>query len=63
VNDLLADTLPSPLEVHRQLGAALREVKLLRGLLRLSERAAEYRKLRKRDPRPGPQGGGPTHAA
>jgi hypothetical protein len=39
----LGRRLPPPAAVHRLLGEALREVQLLRGLLRLSQRAAEYR--------------------
>jgi hypothetical protein len=35
--------LPTAGEVRHQLGDALREVELLRGLLRLAERAERYR--------------------
>jgi hypothetical protein len=39
----LIDSLPQPDQVRSRLGDALREVELLRGLLRLSERAEHYR--------------------
>jgi hypothetical protein len=45
--------LPPPATVHRRLGQALREVQLLRGLLRLSQRAAEYRRTGRRRSRKG----------
>jgi hypothetical protein len=41
----LTENLPPPEELERRLGAALREVELLRRLLRVSERAARYRKV------------------
>jgi hypothetical protein len=41
---LLAETLPDPESVRERLATAEREVALLKGLLRLSERAAHYRK-------------------
>jgi hypothetical protein len=39
----LIRALPSPQRIRHRLGDALREVELLRRLLRLAERAAEYR--------------------
>jgi hypothetical protein len=46
MNDLdkpLMQLLPCPAAVRERLGDALREVELLRKLLRLAERAEEYR--------------------
>jgi hypothetical protein len=40
---LLIDTLPTPAAVRDQLGDALREVELLRRLLRLADTAERYR--------------------
>ena len=42
-------SLPAPAAVRNRLGDALREVELLRKLLRLSERAAEYREIDKQE--------------
>ncbi|GEM_PF-7028038 len=39
----LIEGLPPPQVVRDRLGDALREVELLRGLLRIAEKAAEYR--------------------
>ena len=39
----LVESLPPPEVVRDRLGDALREVELLRGLLKLAEKAAEYR--------------------
>jgi hypothetical protein len=39
----LVESLPPPEEVRYRLGDALRQVELLRSLLKLSERAARYR--------------------
>jgi hypothetical protein len=44
-NTLLIDLIPRPKDVADRLGDALREVELLRRLLRLSERAEHYRAL------------------
>ncbi len=43
INHLLLDVVPSVPSVRHRLGDALREVQLLRRLLRLSELAEEYR--------------------
>jgi hypothetical protein len=40
------DTIPPPAVVRDQLGRALREVSLLRRILRLAEKAEQYRTLR-----------------
>jgi hypothetical protein len=40
------DTIPPPTVVRDQLGRALREVSLLRRILRLAEKAEQYRSLR-----------------
>jgi hypothetical protein len=45
VSEPLMATLPPPWEVRRKLGEVLREVELLRGMLRLAERAESYRKV------------------
>ena len=37
------ESLPPPLHIRHRLGDALREVELLRALLRLAERAEAYR--------------------
>jgi hypothetical protein len=52
----ILEALPSPELVRDRLGDALREVELLRRLLKLSERAAEYRQC---DQRRREQEGGP----
>jgi hypothetical protein len=39
----VVESLPPANEVRRRLGDALREVQILRGLLRLAERAERYR--------------------
>lgn len=41
----IVESMPSVQEVRYQLGDALREVELLRGLLRLAERAERYREV------------------
>jgi hypothetical protein len=41
----LIETLPSPQDVRRRLGDALREAQLLRRLLRLAVIAEEYRQI------------------
>jgi hypothetical protein len=41
----LVETLPTPDLVRHRLGDALREVELLRKLLRLAECAEEYRRI------------------
>ncbi len=41
----LIESLPSPKEVRHRLGNALREVELLRRLLRMAEIADKYRRL------------------
>jgi hypothetical protein len=43
LNKPLIATLPDPDRVHHWLGDALREVRLLRGLLRLAQLAEKYR--------------------
>lgn len=40
----LVDQIPDPGSVRERLGEALREVELLRRILRLSEHAAKYRR-------------------
>jgi hypothetical protein len=45
LNRPLMETLPPPHAVRDRLGDAMREVELLRRLLRLAERAAMYREL------------------
>jgi hypothetical protein len=40
----LVRTIPQPEAIRRRLGDALREVELLRRLLRVAERAAVYRR-------------------
>ena len=44
-NTLLIDLLPDPQAVQTRLGDALREVELLRRLLRLSRLAEQYRAI------------------
>jgi hypothetical protein len=44
----LVEKLPPPAVVEDRLGDALREIELLRGLLRLSKRAEEYRQCDRR---------------
>jgi hypothetical protein len=44
LDEPLIDCLPQPAQVRSRLGDALREVELLRRLLRLSERAEEFRR-------------------
>ena len=44
-NKPLIESLPSVTEARHRLGDALREVELLRVLLRLSERAEQYRAI------------------
>jgi hypothetical protein len=39
----LMETLPPPVKVRRALGDALRQVELLKKLLRIAERVADYR--------------------
>jgi hypothetical protein len=56
----LMETLPSPERVRDRLGDALREVELLRGLLKLSEKAQEYRDC---DQQIDGDGGGDDRAA
>jgi len=45
INHLLIDVVPSVPSVRNRLGDALREVQLLRRLLRLTELAEEYRQM------------------
>jgi hypothetical protein len=54
----LIESLPPPEQVRERLGDALREVELLRKLLRLSQRAEEYRAADG-----ARRGGGPDRAA
>jgi hypothetical protein len=46
----ICETIPPPQRVRLFLGDALREVRLLRGLLRLSELAEHYRRIDRRLP-------------
>jgi hypothetical protein len=48
----LIDTLPDPDHLHARLGDALREVRLLRGLLRLARLAEQYRECDRHSARP-----------
>jgi hypothetical protein len=41
----LIPTLPRPQDIHRRLGDAVREVQLLRKLLRLSQQVVEHQRL------------------
>ena len=41
---LLMNTLPQPREIRMRLGDAMREVELLRALLKVAERAERYRR-------------------
>jgi hypothetical protein len=45
LNKPLITTLPKPEAVRRRLGETLREVELLRRLLRVAERAEVYRRV------------------
>jgi hypothetical protein len=54
----LIEELPAPEKVRDRLGDALREVELLRSLLRLSERAQHYRDCDRQ-----PEKGGPAHGS
>jgi hypothetical protein len=49
----LIETLPHPDEVNRSLGTALRQVHLLRRLLKLSETAENYRDCLRHAEAPG----------
>lgn len=40
----ILDRLPTPLEIHREMGAKLRELAILRRLLKLAQAAAEEKK-------------------
>jgi hypothetical protein len=44
-NKPIIDLIPAPEDVRYRLGDALREVELLRRLLRLAERAEQYRDI------------------
>jgi hypothetical protein len=59
IDQPLLETIPPPHVVRDKLGNALREVELLRKLLRISERAEQYRQVDQRRS----AAGGPTHAA
>jgi hypothetical protein len=41
----IIDSLPTPRDIRHMLGDALREVELLRALLKIAERAERYRKI------------------
>lgn len=49
INDPL-DCIPDPIEVRRRLGAVYRIARILRGLLRLSERRVTHERLSSQPP-------------
>jgi hypothetical protein len=64
LDEPLINVLPHPDEVNRSLGTALRQVHLLRRLLKLSETAEEYRScLRNAEDDPEDLGGGQLEVA
>jgi hypothetical protein len=60
-NHLLIDLIPPPQAVRYRLGDALREVELLRRLLRLADLADHYRRLDRHDCPDKREGGKPCH--
>lgn len=55
------DILPPPTEIRRRLGMTYRAARILRGLLRLSERRADHERLSARQAAADPTKGGQAH--